>query len=77
MFRICAERREYLGGTALFLAAQAKQDVLGADVVMTELEGLSQRPFNDSFDLCGEGKVSGDSPLLMSSGRLKLLAYST
>jgi len=34
---------QHLGGHALALADQAEQDVLGADVVVAELEGLAQR----------------------------------
>ena len=38
-----AELLEHLGGDALTLADQTEQDVLGADVVVAELERFAQR----------------------------------
>ena len=38
-----AERHEHLGGDALALTDEAEQQVLGADVVVAELERLAQR----------------------------------
>ena len=34
---------QHLGGHAVALADQAEQDVLGADVIVTELQRLTQR----------------------------------
>ena len=42
-----AELDEHLGGDALALADEAQQDVLGADVVVAELQRLAQREFED------------------------------
>ena len=41
--QVGAELDEHLGGDALALADQAEQDVLGADVVVAELQRLAQR----------------------------------
>src|SRR5699024_3244880 len=38
-----AELRQHLGGDALALTNEAEQDVLGADVVVAELQGLAER----------------------------------
>ena len=43
--QVGAELHEHLRGDALALADQAEQDVLGPDVVVAELERLSQREF--------------------------------
>ena len=42
-----AELDEHLGGDALALADEAEEDVLGADVVVAELERLAQRQLED------------------------------
>ena len=41
--QVSAELHEDLGGNAVALADQAKQYVFGTDVVMTELQRLTQR----------------------------------
>ena len=41
--QVGAELDEHLGGDALALADETEQDVLGADVVVAELERLAQR----------------------------------
>ena len=38
---------EHLGGDALALAHEAEEHVLGADVVVAELQGLAQRQLED------------------------------
>ncbi|GAA5002949.1 hypothetical protein GCM10025734_39970 [Kitasatospora paranensis] len=45
--QIGAQLHQDLGGDALALADQAEQDVLGADVVVSELEGLAERELQD------------------------------
>ena len=40
--QVGAELHEHLGGDALALADEAEEDVLGADVVVAELQGLAQ-----------------------------------
>jgi hypothetical protein len=39
---VSAQLDQHLGGDTLALADQAEQDVLGADVVVAELQGLAQ-----------------------------------
>ena len=41
-----AELAQYLGGDAFF-TDESQQDVLGPDVVVAELEGLTERQFED------------------------------
>ena len=45
-------------GDALFLAHEAEQDVLGADVVVTERERLAQRQLQDLFGARREGDLA-------------------
>ena len=40
---ICPELDQHLGSDALALTDEAEQDVLGTDVVVTELQCLAQR----------------------------------
>ncbi len=42
-----AELLEHLGGDALALPDEPEEDVLGADVVVAELQGLAQRELED------------------------------
>ena len=57
-----AELDEHLGGDALALADQAEQDVLGADVVVTELQRLAQGQLEDLLGARGEGDVAATAP---------------
>ena len=43
LWQIGAELLEHLGGNSLTLADQAEEDVLGADVVVPELQRFAQR----------------------------------
>src|SRR5947209_8771596 len=45
--QVSAELDEHLGGDSLALADEPEQDVLGADVVVAELERLTQRELKD------------------------------
>ena len=45
--QVRAQPDQHLGGDALALADQAEQDVLGADVVVAELQRLAQRQLED------------------------------
>ena len=69
-----AELDQHLGGDALALADQAEQDVLGADVVVAELQGLAQRQLEDLLGPRGEGDVPGRRLLALADDLLDLLA---
>ena len=45
--QVGAELDEHLGGDALALADEPEQDVLGADVVVAQLERLAERQLED------------------------------
>ena len=53
-----AELLQDLGGNALALADQAEQDVLGADVVVAQLQRLAQRQLEDLLGSWGERDVA-------------------
>jgi hypothetical protein len=53
-----AELDQHLGGHALALADQPEQDVLGADVVVPELQRLAQRQLPDLLGPGGERDVA-------------------
>ena len=57
--QVGAELHEDLGGDALALADQAQQDVLGADVVVAELQGLPQGELQHLLGAGREGDVPG------------------
>ena len=69
-----AELHEDLGGDALALADQAEQDVLGADVVVAELQRLAQRQLEHLLGPRGEGDVTGRGLLALTDDLLHLLA---
>src|SRR5205807_1787457 len=52
-----AQLDEDLGGHALALADEAEEDVLGADVVVAQLEGLTKRELEDLLGAGSEGDV--------------------
>ncbi len=54
--QVDTETGQHLGGHAVALAHQAQQDVLGADVVVAQLEGLPERKLQH---LLGPGRKSG------------------
>lgn len=73
---IGAQLHQDLGGDALALANEAEQDVLGADVVVAELEGLSERKLQDLLRPRSEGDVAGRGLLPLTDDLLNLLANS-
>ncbi len=58
LVEFCAELLEHLGGDALTFADEAEKDVLGADVVVAELEGFAERQFEDLLCPWSERNVS-------------------
>jgi hypothetical protein len=56
---VCAELDQHLSGDALALADEAEQDVLGADVVVAQLQRLAQRQFQNLLGARGERDVPG------------------
>ena len=69
-----AELLQHLRGDALALADQPEQDVLGADVVVTELQRLTQRQLQDLLGAGGEWDVPGRRRLALADDLLDLLA---
>ena len=70
-----AELDEHLGGDALALTDQAEQDVLGADVVVAELERLAERQLEDLLGPRREGDVAGRRRAALADDLLDLLAH--
>jgi len=58
-FQVGAKIDEHFHGHALALADQAKQDVLGADVVVAKLQRLAQRELEDLLRPRGERDMPG------------------
>ena len=58
--QVGAQLDEHLGGHALALTDEAEEDVLGADVVVAELQRLAQRQLEDLLGPRGEGDVAAD-----------------
>jgi len=56
--QVGAQLHEHLGGDAIALADQPEEDVLGADVVVTELQRLAKRQLEDLLGPRREGNVS-------------------
>ncbi|VEH93125.1 Protein of uncharacterised function (DUF3170) (plasmid) [Tsukamurella tyrosinosolvens] len=73
---IGAQLHEDLGGDALALADQAEQDVLGADVVVAELQRLAQRELQDLLGTGREGDVARRGLLPLPDDLLDLAAHS-
>ncbi len=69
-----AELDEDLGGDALALADQPEQDVLGADVVVAELQCLTQAELEDLLGPRRERDVTGGGLLALADDLLHLLA---
>ncbi len=59
LLQLGAELLQDLGGNALALPDQAEEDVLGADVVVTELQRLSEAELEDLLGSWGERDVAG------------------
>ena len=70
-----AELDEDLGGDALALADQAEQDVLGADVVVAELQGLAQRELEHLLGPRRERDVAGRRGAALADDLLDLAAH--
>ena len=70
-----AELDEDLGGDALALADEPEEDVLGADVVVAQLERLAQRELEDLLRARREGDVPGRGLLALPDDLLDLLAH--
>ena len=56
--QVGAELHEHLGGDALALADEPEEDVLGADVVVAELQRLPERELEDLLGARREGDVA-------------------
>ncbi len=69
---VSAELLEDLGGHALALPDQAEQDVLGADVVVAELQRLAERQLEDLLGPGREGDVAGRGGLSLADDLLDL-----
>ena len=67
-----AELDQDLGRDALALADQAEQDVLGADVVVTELQRLAQAELEDLLGARRERDVPARGLLALADGLLDL-----
>ena len=70
-----AELDQHLGGDALALADQAEQDVLGADVVVAELQRLAQRQLEDLLGARRERDVPARRLLALADDLLDLRAH--
>src|SRR5207247_2783314 len=70
--QVRTELLEDLGGDALALADEAEQDVLGSDVVVSELEGLAPRELQHLLGPRRERDVPRGSRLALSDDLLDL-----
>ena len=75
LVQVGAELDEHLRGDALTLADEPEQDVLGADVVVAELQRLAQRELEDLLGARGERDVPARSLLALADDLLDLLAH--
>ena len=73
--QVGAELHEHLGGHALALADEAEEDVLGADVVVAELQRLAERQLEDLLGAGGEGDVPGRRRAALADDLLDLAAH--
>ena len=71
---ICSELLQHLSGDAFTLADQPEQDVLGTDVVVSELERLAERQLQDLLGARGERDVTGGCGLPLADDLFDLLA---
>ena len=70
-----AELDEHLGGDALALTDEAEQDVLGADVVVAELQRLAQRQLEHLLGSRGERDVARRRRAALADDLLDLAAH--
>ena len=73
--QVGAQLHEHLGGDALALTDEAEQDVLGADVVVAELQRLAQRQLEDLLGPGREGDVPGRRRAALADDLLDLVAH--
>ncbi len=73
--QVGAELHEHLGRHALALTDEAEEDVLGADVVVPQLERLAQRQLQDLLGAWGEGDVPGWRRAALADDLLDLAAH--
>ena len=71
-----AQLDQHLGGDALALADEAEQDVLGADVVVAELQRLAQAQLEHLLGARGERDVTGRGLLALTDDLLDLAAHT-
>ena len=71
--QVGAQLDQHLGGHALTLTDQAEQDVLGADVVVAELQRLAQRQLEHLLRARRERDVPGRRLLALADDLLDLL----
>ncbi len=70
-----AELDQHLGGDALALTDEAEEDVLGADVVVAELERLAERQLEHLLGAGGEGDVPAGRRAALADDLLDLAAH--
>ena len=75
LVQVGAELDQHLGGDALALADQPEQDVLGADVVVAELQRLAQRELEHLLGPRRERDVPARRLLALADDLLDLLAH--
>ena len=73
--QVGTEADQHLGGHALALADQAEEHVLGADVVVAELQGFPQRQLQDLLGPGRERRGSGRGRSGRADRLLDLLAH--
>src|SRR5690606_16177852 len=75
LVEVGTELDEHLRSDALALADEAEQDVLGADVVVAELQRFSERELEHLLGARGERNVAGRLLLTLADDVLHLLAH--
>ena len=73
--QVGAQLHQHLGGHALALADEAEEDVLGADVVVAELERLAQRQLEDLLGARRERDVAAGRRAALADDLLDLAAH--
>src|SRR5690606_14362144 len=73
---ISSKLDQHLGGHTLTLTDEPEQDVLGADVVVTQLQSLTERQLEDLLGPRGEGNVPRRSRLALADDLLDLLTHA-
>src|SRR6185437_15654849 len=73
--KVRAKLDQHLGGDAVAFPDQAEQDVLGSDVVVTELQRLTQRKLKYLLRTGGERDVPGRRLLALADDLLDLLPH--